>query len=64
MGTFTLNTSTLGGSRFTQRYLETHTGGEFRAIQLSIADTINNSDLEIHSIGLGVTVLGTSTENL
>lgn len=62
MATFTLNTSTLGGAQWIQRYTD-EVSGEFRAIQFEISDNINNSDLEVHSFGAGITMGSESTEN-
>ena len=60
---FTLGTSTLGGARYVQKYTD-EVNGEFRAIQYQITDAINNSDLEVHSIGAGIVIGGESTENV
>lgn len=63
MGNFVLDTSTLSGSRFIQRFADTETGGEFRSIEFEISDSINNSDIEIHSIGAAISGGAVSTEN-
>lgn len=55
MAVFTLDTSTLSGGRWVQRFLSLETGGEFRAIQYDLQDNINNSDVEIHSFGALIT---------
>jgi len=60
---FTLDTSTLGGARFVSRYLEEETGGEFRSLSIQVSDTILNSDLEVHGIGIGIAAGATSTDN-
>jgi hypothetical protein len=61
---FTLDTSTLGGSLFIDRY---HTygeeGGEFRAVQYQATDSANYQDIEVHNFSSRVTVGGVSLEN-
>jgi len=63
LGSFLLGTDTLGGAKFSPRFYQLEEGGTFRAIQYQITDTINGSDLELHSIGANITVDSTSTEN-
>lgn len=60
---FTLGTSALGGSRFVDRFFEREEGGEFRAIQFQITNTVNNEDVEFHSIGARIDAGGQSLEN-
>jgi len=62
MATFVLDTSVLAGAQWIQRYTD-EVSGEFRAIQFEITDNINNSDLEVHSFGAGITIGAESTEN-
>lgn len=47
---FTLDTSTLGGSRFVDRFQELDEGGEFRAIQYEVTQSGISEDMELHSI--------------
>lgn len=60
---FTLDTSTLGGTRFLTRYRELETGGDFRSIRYQLTDTNNASDLEVHGIIAALQTGGVSTEN-
>jgi len=60
---FTLDTSTLGGTRFVTRYRELETGGEFRSIQYQITQSTNYSDLEVHGIVAAIEGGNVSTEN-
>ena len=60
---FTLDESTLGGTRFLTRYHELETGGEFRAIQYGVTDTHNHSDFEIHGLIAAIEYGSVSTEN-
>ena len=62
-GQFTLGTSTLGGSRFVDRFYELEEGGEFRAIQYSFTNAVNYEDVEVHSIGAAIHGSSWSTEN-
>lgn len=60
---FTLDTSQLAGANFIPRFMELEEGGEFRAVSFQVEDSTNNSDLELHTIGAGVSVGAASTEN-
>lgn len=60
---FTLDTSTLGGSRFVQRYIETEEGGSFRSIRYRFSETNNKSDIAIHGFVAAIEGDGVSTEN-
>lgn len=61
---FILDTSTLGGVRFTDRFSALgEEGGEFRSIQYEIINTANNEDVEIHSFSSIIDVGAMSTEN-
>lgn len=62
LGTFLLGTDTLGGSRFTQRFID-ELDGDFRSIQYRINDNTLASDIEVHNIGAALTPTGYSTEN-
>lgn len=61
---FTLGTSTLGGGGFVQRFVELEEGGEFRSIQYEIAQSVNNNDLEVHTLAARVQPGAWSTENV
>ena len=60
---FTLDTSTLAGSQFVDRFYEAEEGGEFRSIQYQITQSGVNEDIELHSISAAVTPGSISTEN-
>lgn len=60
---FTLNTSTLGGTRYLPRYIELEEGGEFRSIRYTVQDSTNHSDLEVHGLTAAIQGGGISTEN-
>lgn len=60
---FTLDTSTLGGSRFVDRYMQLEEGGEFRGIKYSVQQNGINEDMDLHSITAVVMPGATSTEN-
>lgn len=61
---FTLDTSSLGGSQYVDRYHEfNEEGGEFRAVQYQVTDSALNQDIEVHSITATITVGAESTEN-
>jgi len=61
---FTLDTSTLGGSQFVDRYHRFgEEGGEFRTVTYQITDSANNQDIEVHSITAAVTPGAESVEN-
>ncbi len=47
---FILDTSTLGGSNYASRYVSAEQGGEFRAIQYGMTNSIVAQDMEIHSV--------------
>ncbi len=63
LDTFVLGTDTLGGSRFVDTFFETEEGGEFRSIEMEVANNTNNEDVEIHSISNILEPSGTSMEN-
>lgn len=60
---FTLGTSTLGGNRFVDRFMELEEGGEFRSISYEVSNTGINEDLEVHSISATIKGGAVSTEN-
>ena len=60
---FTLDTSTLGGSQFVDRYYEAEEGGEFRSISYGVRNSGLNEDIELHTISAMVTPGSISTEN-
>jgi len=60
---FTLDTSTLGGTRFVTRYRELEEGGEFRSIRYQITQSTNYSDIEVHGLVAAIEGGGISTEN-
>lgn len=62
LGAFLLGTDSLGGSQFTQRFLE-GTDGQFRQIQYRVNDNNDGGDLELHHIGAEIAESGTSLEN-
>ncbi len=63
LGSFVLGTSTLGGASFVDRFLELHTGGNFRSIRYQIVHSTNNEDIEVHSIGALLDLGSLSLEN-
>jgi hypothetical protein len=60
---FTLDTSTLGGTRYQTRYQTVEEGGEFRAIQYRITDTTDHSELEVHGFVAELIASAVSTED-
>ena len=60
---FTLDTSTLGGAQYVDRYYDLTEGGEFRSIQYDITQSAVNQDIELHSITATITPGTLSTEN-
>ena len=60
---FTLNTSTLGGASYVDRYMQLEEGGEFRAIQYEVRQSGVNEDIELHNISAEVHFGAVSTEN-
>lgn len=47
---FILDTSTLGGSNYSSRYVSTEEGGEFRAVQYGMQNVTAYQDMEIHAV--------------
>ena len=60
---FTLDTSTLGGSQFVDKWFSAEEGGDFRTISYKFQDTNNNVDFEVHSFGSFIKPSGESLEN-
>jgi len=60
---FTLGTSTLGGATFVDSWFELPEGGEFRSIQFQVSNSVNNEDVELHSITAFIEPGAESTEN-
>lgn len=61
---FTLDTSTLAGALYVDRFHEfNEQGGEFRSVQFQITDPSNNQDIEVHSITATVHADAVNTEN-
>lgn len=60
---FTLDTSTLGGTRYAPRYIDLETGGPFRSIQYTVSDAITGSDAQVVGFTTAITMDGFSTEN-
>ena len=60
---FLLDTDTLGGGRFVDRFFETEEGGEFRSVSLEVTNNVNSEDVELHSISALIEVGGRSMEN-
>lgn len=63
LGSFILDTDTLGGSSFSDQFFELEEGGDFRSIQYQVTNSTNNEDVEIHSLSAIVTRDDWSTEN-
>ena len=63
LDSFTLDTDSLGGGQFIDRFLELEEGGEFRSIQYQVIQSANNEDVEIHSLTTAITGGSVSTEN-
>lgn len=60
---FTLDSSTLGGSQFVDRYNEMEEGGEFRSIQYQWTQAGVNEDIELHGLSALIQGGAISTEN-
>ncbi len=60
---FTLDTSTLAGAQFVDRFYEAEEGGEFRSIQYEITQSAVNEDIELHAITATIVPGALSTEN-
>lgn len=62
-GAMVWGTGRWGGGQYTPRFVELEEGGEFRSVNYEITDTANNSDLEVHNLGVGLTIGSFSMEN-
>jgi hypothetical protein len=61
---FTLDTSTLAGAMYVDRFHQfNEQGGEFRAIQYQITDSVLDQDIEVHSLTAAMHVDAVNTEN-
>ncbi len=60
---FTLDSSTLGGTRYLPRYIDLESGGDFRCIQYSLTDATAASDVQINSWSVDMSIDSVSTEN-
>lgn len=59
---FTLDTSTLAGSQFVDRFMELEEGGEFRSISYQMTNSGVDEDLEVHSFSVKLERGAESTE--
>jgi hypothetical protein len=60
---FVLDTSTLGGAQFIDRFFSLEEGGEFRSIQIEVNNSANNEDVDIRSLSAILSVGAWSLEN-
>ena len=60
---FTLDSSTLGGSSYTDRYVDPVAGDEFRSASFRVTNIGLNEDLELHSISTTIEYGGESLED-
>jgi hypothetical protein len=60
---FILDTSTLGGSRFVEQFVELEEGGEFRSVEFEFVQGGLNEDLELHGFAATLTRGADSLEN-
>ena len=60
---FTLDTSTLAGAQFVDRFMELEEGGEFRSVAYQVYNSGLNEDVELHSISAQIEIGAQSTEN-
>lgn len=60
---FILGTSTLGGTRFVNRWMSLEEGGEFRAVELELSQGVLDQDLEVHELFTEISINADSTEN-
>ena len=54
MGSFTLDTNVLTGALFFNNYADLPEGGEFRSVQYSFRNSVNNEDVEMHDFSVGM----------
>ena len=62
LGTFVLSTDTLGGSLYSNKFIE-EANGEFRSIQLQAVQSGADQDMELHSLSMAVELGSLSMEN-
>ena len=60
---FFLDTSTLGGSRFVERFVALEEGGEFRSVEYEFTQGGLNEDLDLHGFSVTLTRGADSLEN-
>ena len=60
---FTLDTSTLSGAQYVDRFMELQEGGDARSFQYEVTQSGLNEDIEMHSISVALTPSGISTED-
>jgi hypothetical protein len=60
---FILGISTLGGARYSDRFFNLESAGEFRSIQYDVTQGGNNEDMEVHTISAQITEGALSLEN-
>lgn len=63
LGSFTLDTDALGGSRFVDQFFELEEGDAFRSVSMEVTHNTNNEDVEIHSISSVLDIGSWSWEN-
>ena len=62
---FTLDTSKLGGEKFTNKFSTLdETGGEFRYIRYGFKNSTNSEDVEMHSFGAHISQSAESFEEI
>ena len=54
LDTFGLDTDTLVGSLFLNRYADLPDGGEFRSVQYSFRNSVNEQDVEMHDFSISM----------
>ncbi len=63
LGSFVLDSDTLGGSRYVDRFFRLETGGEFRSVQFQLSNNVLAEDVEIHGFGADLKSGAGSYEN-
>ncbi len=63
LDSFVLDTDTLGGSRYVDRFMELNDGDEGRYFQFEVRQSAVDQDIELHSISAMLTPGAISTEN-
>ena len=54
LDTFLLDTDSLAGSLFLNRYADLPTSGEFRSVQYSFRNAVDSQDVEMHDFSIGM----------